>query len=226
MDESESFSQYMDTKRLETLVDGIFAIAMTLLVLGLAVPVIRPPITNASVETALISIIPNFISLVVSFILLAVFWKIHHRIFKQINKMNGTLLWINVIWLLFIVLVPFSATLTGDYGAFTIANVIFNINMLGIAVLLYLNWHYADHKNFIHEKISNEEITFTKIVNLSFILVAITAIGLSYVIPQYSQTVYIIMLPIEMIIKFLINLVKKGTNNNFNYLFYITTSGE
>ena len=215
MDESESFSQYMDTKRLETLVDGIFAIAMTLLVLGLAVPVIRPPLTNASVETAIISIIPNFISLVVSFVLLAVFWKIHHRIFKQINKMNGTLLWINVIWLLFIVLVPFSATLTGDYGQFTIANVIFNINMLGIAVLLYLNWHYADHKNFIHEKISNEEITFTKIVNLSFILVAITAIGLSYVIPQYSQTVYIIMLPIEMIIKFLINLVKKGTNNNF-----------
>ena len=120
MDESESFSQYMDTKRLETLVDGIFAIAMTLLVLGLAVPVIRPPLTNASVETAIISIIPNFISLVVSFVLLAVFWKIHHRIFKQINKMNGTLLWINVIWLLFIVLVPFSATLTGDYGQFTI----------------------------------------------------------------------------------------------------------
>jgi uncharacterized membrane protein len=215
MDESESFSQYMDTKRLETLVDGIFAIAMTLLVLGLAVPVIRPPITNAGVETALISIIPNFISLVVSFILLAVFWKIHHRIFKQINKMNGTLLWINVVWLLFIVLVPFSATLTGDYGAFTIANVIFNINMLGIAILLYLNWHYADHKNFIHEKISDEEVTFTKIVNFSFILVAITAIGLSYVIPQYSQTVYIIMLPIEMIVKFLMNLVKKGIKNDF-----------
>ena len=57
MDESESFSQYMDTKRLETLVDGIFAIAMTLLVLGLAVPVIRPPLTNAGVETAIISII-------------------------------------------------------------------------------------------------------------------------------------------------------------------------
>jgi uncharacterized membrane protein len=205
----------MDTKRLETLVDGIFAIAMTLLVLGLAVPVIRPPITNAGVETALISILPIFISLVVSFILLAVFWKIHHRIFKQINKMNGTLLWINVVWLLFIVLVPFSATLTGDYGAFTIANVIFNINMLGIAILLYLNWHYADHKNFIHEKISDEEVTFTKIVNFSFILVAITAIGLSYVIPQYSQTVYIIMLPIEMIVKFFMNLVKKGIKNDF-----------
>ena len=191
MDEAESFSQYMDTKRLETLVDGIFAIAMTLLVLGLAVPTIHSPITNASVQAAIINLIPNFISLVVSFVLLGVFWKIHHRIFKQINIMNGTLLWINLIWLLFIVLVPFSASLTGDYGQVTISNVIFNINMLGIAVLLYLNWHYADHKNFIHEKITANEITFTKIVNLTFIVVAIIAIGLSYVIPQYSQIVYL-----------------------------------
>jgi uncharacterized membrane protein len=206
MDEAESFSQYMDTKRLETLVDGIFAIAMTLLVLGLAVPTIHPPITNASVQAAIINLIPNFISLVVSFVLLGVFWKIHHRIFKQINIMNGTLLWINLIWLLFIVLVPFSASLTGDYGQVTISNVIFNINMLGIAVLLYLNWHYADHKNFIHEKITDKEITFTKIVNLTFIVVAITAIGLSYVIPQYSQIVYLIMLPSDMIVKFLMRM--------------------
>jgi uncharacterized membrane protein len=206
MVESESFSQYMDTKRLETLVDGIFAIAMTLLVLGLAVPTIQPPLTNASVTNAILNLIPNFVSLVVSFVLLAVFWKIHHRIFKQINKMNGTLLWINVIWLLFIVLVPFSATLTGDYGQFTIANIIFNINMLGIATLLYLNWHYADHKNFIHEKITDEEIKFTKIVNFIFILVAIAAIGLSYVIPQYSQTVYILILPVEMFVKFIMKV--------------------
>jgi uncharacterized membrane protein len=206
MEEFESFSQYMDTKRLETLVDGIFAIAMTLLVLGLAVPVIHAPITNGSVQTAIYNLIPNFISLVVSFVLLAIFWKIHHRIFKQINKMNGTLLWINVIWLLFIVLVPFSASLTGDYGQFVISNVIFNINMLGIATLLYLNWHYADYKNFIHEKLSDTEISFTKKINLAFILVAIAAIGLSYVIPQFSTMVYIIMLPIEMIVKFLMSL--------------------
>lgn len=206
MDESESFSEYMDTKRLETLVDGIFAIAMTLLVLGLAVPTIHPPITNASVEAAIIKLLPNFISLVVSFVLLGVFWKIHHRIFKQINKMNGTLLWINLIWLLFIVLVPFSASLTGDYGQVTISNVIFNINMLGVAVLLYLNWHYADHKNFIHEKIPDHQITFTKVLNLTFIVVAIIAIGLSYVIPNYSQIVYLIMIPSDMLVNFLLKM--------------------
>ncbi len=206
MREPYTFNQYMDTKRLETLVDGIFAIAMTLLVLGLAVPQINGPLSNEAVTNAIFNIIPNFISFVVSFLLLAIFWKIHHRIFKQINLMNGTLLWINVIWLLFIVLVPFSATLTGDYGQFTISNVIFNLNMLGIASLLYLNWHYADYKNFIEEKVDADQIAFTKIVNFSFILIAVLALALSFVIPEYSQTVYIIMLPMEMIIKAIMSI--------------------
>jgi uncharacterized membrane protein len=201
MDESEGLSEYMDTKRLETLVDGIFAIAMTLLVLGLAVPQINVPLSNAVVSNAIYNLIPNFISLVISFILLAIFWKIHHRIFKQINKMNGTLLWINVIWLLFIVLVPFSSTLTGDYGDYPISHIIFNLNMLGIASLLYLNWHYADYKNFIHEKIDAEQITFTKRINSAFILITILALLLSFVIPQWAETVYLLVFPLEMVLK-------------------------
>ena len=206
MSESYSSSQYMDTKRLETLVDGIFAIAMTLLVLGLAVPKINGPLSNEIVTNAIYNLIPNFVSLVVSFLLLAIFWKVHHRIFKQINLMNGTLLWINVIWLLFIVLVPFSATLTGDYGHFTISNIIFNLNMLGIATLLYLNWYYADHKNFIEEKVNAEQIAFTKMVNFSFILISILALALSFVIPAYSQVVFIIMLPMDMIVKWIMGI--------------------
>jgi uncharacterized membrane protein len=73
--------------------------------------------------------------------------------------------------------------------------------MLGIATLLYLNWQYADHKNFIEENVNAEQIAFTKIVNFSFILIAILALALSFVIPSYSQVVFIIMLPIDMIVK-------------------------
>ena len=201
MSEYEGPGLYMDTSRLETLVDGIFAIAMTLLVLGLAVPQINAPLSNMVVQTALYNLLPNFISLVISFILLAIFWKIHHRIFKQIKMMNGTLLWINVIWLLFIVLVPFSASLTGDYGQFPISNVIFNVNMLGIASLLYLNWHYATRSNFIHEKVNDAQITFTKRINLSFVILALLAIFLSFIIPQWSSIVYLVTIPLEIMLK-------------------------
>lgn len=96
--------------------------------------------------------------------------------------MNGILLWINLIWLLFIVLVPFSSTLTGDYGQFSISHIIFNLNMLGVAVLLYLNWYYAAKNNFIHDNVDDAQIAFTKKLNLFFVILAIIALSLSFII--------------------------------------------
>lgn len=195
--ESESSNIFMDTKRLETLVDGIFAIAMTLLVLALAVPDITGPLSNAAVQNSLYSLIPSFYTLVMSFILLALFWSNHHRAFHKINEMNTPLLWINVIWLLFIVLVPFSASLTGKYGEFSISHIIFNLNMLGIALFLGLNWYYATKKNFIDEKVPSRDIKVTIRTNVLFIVISLLALSLSFVLPRWSALVYLLIFPLE-----------------------------
>jgi uncharacterized membrane protein len=196
----EDYNHFMPTGRIETLVDGIFAIAMTILVLNLAVPDITAPLSNAVVQNALYSILHSFITLVVSFVLLALFWNTHHRIFNRIKHVDKVLLWINVIWLLFIVLVPFSASLTGKYGDFTISHVIFNINMLGISLFLYLNWYYAHRNGFIHEKVDDAEIKATKKVNISFILIVFLALILSFIFPSESSLVYLLIFPEEYLI--------------------------
>jgi uncharacterized membrane protein len=198
--ESESTSIFMDTKRLETLVDGIFAIAMTLLVLALAVPDITGPLSNTAVQNSLYSLIPNFYTLVMSFILLALFWSNHHRAFHKINEMNTPLLWINVIWLLFIVLVPFSASLTGKYGEFSISHIIFNLNMLGIALFLGFNWYYASRKKFIDEKVPARDITITIRTNILFIVISLLALSLSFILPRWSALVYLLIFPLEYMI--------------------------
>jgi uncharacterized membrane protein len=200
MNKSEVSNLFMDTKRLETLVDGIFAIAMTLLVLALAVPDITGPLSNAAVQNALYGLIPSFYTLVISFILLALFWSNHHRAFHQIKEMNTVLLWINIIWLLFIVLVPFVASLTGRYGQFPISHILFNLNMLGIAFFLFLNWYYADRKNFINEKISSKDISITKRTNILFISIALLALLLSFFVPRFSALVYLLIFPLEYLI--------------------------
>lgn len=201
MAKSESDDLMMKTKRLEALVDGIFAIAMTLLVLSLVVPQITGPLSETAVENALYSVLPNFYILVLSFVLLALFWNIHHRVFNHVKYVNGTLLWINIIWLLFIVLVPFSSSLVGDYGAYPISHIIFNLNLLGIAFFLYLNWFAAERSEFIHEKIDTSHITTVKRVSVLFIGVALLALALSPVIPHWSETAYLLMIPLEALIK-------------------------
>jgi uncharacterized membrane protein len=198
---SDNKELFTDTKRLETLVDGIFAIAMTLLVLSLAVPQISGPLSNQAVEDTLYQLLPNLVALVMSFLLLAIFWNIHHRVFKHIKYVNGVILWINIIFLLFIVLVPFSSSLVGDYGNYPISHIIFNLNLLGIALFLYLNWFFAEKSDFIHENVDSSHIIMIKKVNALFIIIALCALTLSFVLPHWSEWMYILILPLEVVIK-------------------------
>lgn len=196
MVKKEDTEYYMPTKRLETLVDGIFAIAMTLLVLGLAVPQLNGSLSNTIILNSYYNLIPNFFAMILSFFLLAVFWIGHHRIFNQIEMINNTLLWINVIWLLFIILVPFSASSLGQYGSYMLPNVIFNINMLGIGIFLYLNTYYAIRKNFIKK----ETIKFKqrKRVNIGFIFISLLALFFSFTLPSWSSILYLLIIPLNL----------------------------
>lgn len=196
MVKKEDTEYYMPTKRLETLVDGIFAIAMTLLVLGLAVPQLNGSLSNTIILNSYYNLIPNFFAMILSFFLLAVFWNGHHRIFNQIEMINNTLLWINVIWLLFIILVPFSASSLGQYGSYMLPNVIFNINMLGIGIFLYLNTYYAIRKNFIKK----ETVKFKqrKRVNIGFIFISLLALFFSFTLPSWSSILYLLIIPLNL----------------------------
>lgn len=191
---------HMSKNRIETLVDGIFAIAMTLLVLDLAVPHLNAPLSNMVIQHALYGLLPSFISLAVSFVLLAMFWNIHHRIYSQIKSVNTTLLWVNMIWLLFIVLVPFSASLNGDYGDFTISDIIFNINMLGIALVLFLNVYIINRSDFLHENADMGQLKSSEKSTLVFIAIALLALGLAFITPRWGNLVYLLIFPLEMLI--------------------------
>jgi len=200
MNKSKSQDVYMPTKRLETLVDGIFAIAMTLLVLGLTVPHINVPLSNTVIQESYYTLIPNLFSFVLSFILLAAFWNRHHRMFNQIKMIDSNLLWINIIWLLFIVMVPFSASSIGQYGDYTLPCAIFNLNMLLIGLFLYLNMNYAIKKNFMNEEANTTIIKKSKRNNEVFIIIALIAIILSFQITSNSTLTYILLIPLQLAI--------------------------
>ena len=199
MIESKVSSKYISKDRLETLVDGIFAIAMTLLVFDLPIPHFNP-LTNIAFQNTLYNLIPVFISLVLSFILLAVFWSIHRRIFIQIRVTNSILLWINIIWLLFIVLVPFTSILDGMYGQeFILARFIFNFNMIGIALFLFLNCYYVSRSDLIYEKADHDKLKSSERTSLLFIVIALIALLLSPLTAQWSL-IYLLIIPLELLI--------------------------
>jgi uncharacterized membrane protein len=127
----------MNKTRLEALSDGVFAIVLTLLVLDLHVPHLEEPFTNAQLWSQLALLWPVFGSFLLSFLVISVFWINHHFLFTFfVNKIDRSINLLNIVYLLFVVLVPFSANLFGEYPESQLAAVIYGVNILACVALL------------------------------------------------------------------------------------------
>jgi uncharacterized membrane protein len=131
----------LSKSRIEALSDGVFSIAMTLLVLKLEVP--EHHHSNQEMLQQLLELHPQFISYVVTFLIAGGFWFLHHLTFHFIRHVNGFLVWVNLIFLMFVSLLPFSAGLIGHLLMHPVSQVFYIGNQLTIALLLLLHWQYA-----------------------------------------------------------------------------------
>lgn len=124
-------------ERLSTLADGVFAIVMTLLVLELSVPVVKGLSSNSELLHKLAEMWPEFMIYGLSFMILGVFWVIHHSIYADVKRYDTTLVWLNIVFLMFVSLIPFSTALVGKNGFIKVTAVIYGVNML---FLFNLGW--------------------------------------------------------------------------------------
>jgi uncharacterized membrane protein len=178
----------MPTARLETLADGIFAIAMTLLVLSIEAPSPGTITSSLDFQNYVYDLIPQMSVYALSFILLGSFWLNHH-IFFLIKKTNTRLVWINILWLMLVVLVPFSTSLIGSYSQYPLSEIIFGINMFLIGILYLLNIIYAFRGGFMEEKVRPYA---WRIIGSNILLpiLAIISIAISFKSPLWSLAVY------------------------------------
>ena len=130
----------MDRSRLEAFSDGVFAVAITLLVLNLAVAgpgTLRhrnPPLLDQLGHLG-----PAFAAYVLSFFMIGIIWVNHHALIRSIKAVDRTLLFLNLVLLLFVVLIPFATAIVADYGLSNnkdgrIAMVLYGLVFLGMSV--------------------------------------------------------------------------------------------
>ena len=191
-DHSDYLDSWMSTNRIETLVDGIFAISMTLLVLSIGVPTLSSNVSETVFQQQIINLAPKIAVYALSFWILSNFWRVNHQQFYFIKRINRIIITINVFWLLFVALLPFSTSLIGNYGRYITSNVIFNTNMFLIGIFYSLNWYYATKKGFVDEKLDMKFIEYLKRSNLIMPVLSLLAIFLSLFINSWSAMIYIL----------------------------------
>jgi uncharacterized membrane protein len=128
--------------RLEACSDGVFAIAITLLVLD-----IKLPEGNAlGLAQALREALPRIAAYVMSFAIIGLYWISHHRSFELIGKVDGAVFWINLLLLLIVSFIPFPTALLGRYPNEALPIIIYGLtliacNAVGLGLMTYLLRH-------------------------------------------------------------------------------------
>ncbi len=138
--------------RIEALSDGVFSITMTLLVLKLEVPSVMHEMhhfSNSDMLSQLLGMWPDFGTYVVTFLIAGGFWFLHHLSFHFVRHTNGALLWINLIFLMLVSLLPFSAGLMSHLLIHPVSQLFYFGNQLGIAALLNIHWLYSKRRHLL-----------------------------------------------------------------------------
>jgi uncharacterized membrane protein len=129
----------METTRLETFSDGVFAIAATLLILDVKLP------AGGSVTHGLLQIWPSYAAYAISFLTIGIMWINHHTVFRQIDRVDRTFLTISVLFLMVIAFVPFPTRVLADHlhHDATPAAFFYGLTMTAMASMYSCLWFYA-----------------------------------------------------------------------------------
>ncbi len=164
--------------RISFFTDGVFAIAITLLVIEFKVPVIEHP-TDHLLWDALKEMAWKLLGFIISFCIVGYYWSVHHRIFGYVEKYTSRLVWLNLLFLFSVVLLPFTSGLLGEYASETELRLPYAIYVINICLTAFMNallWLYLSNHNLdlLTHKISKNRILlglyFTLVVPIIFLI--------------------------------------------------------
>ena len=139
-------------ERLAALSDGVFAVAMTLLVLDLKGPAVEAVHSEADLRHALSALFPKLVTYLMSFLTLGIFWAGQQTQLNELKRSDRHLAWINLAFLFGVTLLPFSTGLLADFMSYRTTLLIYWLNILYPGVVLYANWAYARRAGLVREE--------------------------------------------------------------------------
>jgi uncharacterized membrane protein len=135
--------------RLAALSDGIFAVAMTLLVLDLHVPLVAQVHGERELLAALVALGPQWITYGMSFLTLGIFWAGQQTQLNHLAEGSRDLTWIHLGFLFAVTLLPFSTRLLAEYIQFRTALGLYWLNIFVLGAMLFWSWSYATRANLV-----------------------------------------------------------------------------
>jgi uncharacterized membrane protein len=140
-----------DKSRLISLTDAVFAILMTILVLGFAPPHLKDKASAGELFRAMLGEWPVYLSYLVAFVVLGAYWVGHHSLVHFMTRVDRMALWLNVYFLIVVSIFPFPAQLLGRFPGNPLAQALYGLNLCVASLCLYNFWRYQNKRGHLNE---------------------------------------------------------------------------
>ncbi len=142
--------------RIEALSDGVFAVAMTLLVLDLHAPAKEAIASEGALLNALAALAPKLVVYLMSFLTLGIFWVGQQTQLNHTGRANRDLAWLHLAFLFAVTLMPFSTIVMSGFIAYRAALLLYWGNILLLGALLYATWSYAGREQLLSAEVTED----------------------------------------------------------------------
>lgn len=191
-----------DISRMSALSDGVFGVALTLLMLDLRVPEASAGVPLAR---AILLLWPKFYSYALTFAVVGAFWLSHHRMSRLIARYDRGLLWINLLFLSLIALVPFPTSLVGRFSPARAdaqtAWIVYSLNIALAGLSLFWLWRHALGNGLADGRIAPKLAQYLGARALMAPAVFLLSIGLSFISPHAAPFSILLIIPAGAIVR-------------------------
>jgi uncharacterized membrane protein len=201
-------------ERLILFSDAVFAIAITLLVIEIKIPEEHKNVSDKMLTGQLLHLVPKFIGFIISFFLIGLYWTVHHRMFGFVTNYTNKLLWMNLFFLFFIALMPFSMGFYSEYSGpelfkeqLMIPMTFYVFNLCCVGFMNYFLWAYITNpKNKLSDHLPEPRLVkYGSARSLVVPFVFLTMLPVAY----FTNVIFAVYIP--MLIPIILRIVKKRT---------------
>ncbi|MES1221461.1 MAG: TMEM175 family protein [Bacteroidota bacterium] len=198
--------------------DAVFAIAITLLVIEIKIPEIHEDVSDKLLLRSLGHLIPKFLGFIISFMLIGIYWTIHHRMFGYVTNFNRKLLLLNLFFLFFVALMPFSTGFYSEYAGpelmrqqLKVPMTFYVLNFCAVGFINYIMWrHIGNPKNKLAEPpIDPIVLRLAKLRSLTVPSVFMAMLVVAYL----ADVMYAVWVP--MLIPIILRIMRKRINKKY-----------
>jgi uncharacterized membrane protein len=191
----ERKSPSLEFDRVAFFSDAVFAIAMTLLVVGIGIP----NVADRGFEHALHNKIPEITSFFISFVVIGYYWLAHHRFFAQLVAVEQGLIMLNLVYLAAIAFTPFPTALVGKYEQFSITVILYALTLGTASLLETVMFARAQRQGLFRHTLPPDVFRYGVVAALIPVVAFVVSIPIAFVDPTAALLSWLIVWPLEWV---------------------------